>query len=135
MKERPVWPAALAVGLLALGLRLILISRVQMQFDEWLGGWHANPALRWSGSLLVLGGEFWSNVRDYVASGQTVAWSARVEALQLFTGTSLVAVRLIAAGEGRWGRRRSSRSRAGSSRAAPPRRSPPHFPPPSPDRG
>ncbi len=100
MKERPVWPAALAVGLLALGLRLILISRVQMQFDEWLGGWHANPALRWSGSLLVLGGEFWSNVRDYVASGQTVAWSALVEALQLFTGTSLVAVRLIAAGGG-----------------------------------
>lgn len=100
MKERPVWPAALAVGLLALGLRLILISRVQMQFDEWLGGWHANPALRWSGSLLVLWGEFWSNVRDYVASGQTVAWSALVEALQLVTGTSLVAVRLIAAGGG-----------------------------------
>ena len=55
---------------LALGLRAWHIQDVQFQFDEWLGGWHANPALSRGGSLTKFSILFWNNVRHYVTSGR-----------------------------------------------------------------
>jgi hypothetical protein len=70
---------------------------MHLQFDEWLGGWHANPVLSWEGSLPAFLRDFWANARHYVTSGQTVLWSSLVEALKLLTGPSVVAVRTVAA--------------------------------------
>ncbi len=99
-----VWLVVLAFAV-ALALRLWKIGEVQIQFDEWLGGWHANPELTWSGSLSAFWGAFLFNVRQYVTSGQTIAWSAFVEVLKLVVGPDriLVAVRSTAALGGAFG--------------------------------
>ena len=44
---------------IALTLRLYHTGDLQLQFDEWLGGWHANPELIWNGSLSDFVRLFW----------------------------------------------------------------------------
>ncbi|HOO77070.1 MAG TPA: hypothetical protein PLZ73_04200, partial [bacterium] len=46
---------------------------------------------------------FWRNTREYVASGQTVAWSALIEALQVLLGPGVWKVRVLAALGGAFG--------------------------------
>ena len=88
---------------IALTLRLYHTGDLQLQFDEWLGGWHANPELIWNGSLSDFVRLFWENVRHYVTSGQTIAWSATVEVIKLFAGSNVVAIRRVAAIGGAFG--------------------------------
>jgi len=103
--KKQIYPLLLIVlaALVALALRLYHIGDLQLQFDEWLGGWHANPELIWNGSLSDFVRLFWENVRHYVTSGQTIAWSSTVEAIKLFTGSNVVAIRLVAACGGAFG--------------------------------
>jgi len=93
----------LLLFLVALVLRLWDIRAVHFQFDEWLGGWHANPDPLQGGNLPALLKLFWSNTREYVASGQTAAWSALIETFQLLFGPGVWKVRLLAALGGAFG--------------------------------
>ncbi len=102
-KAWPIIVISLSAFILALVLRFWHINDLQFQFDEWLGGWHINPVLCWRGSLPLFVNDLWANVRDYVASGQTVAWSCMVELTQLITGPSVVSIRMLAALGGAFG--------------------------------
>lgn len=102
-ESKRIWLPAAGIFLLALGLRLLRIGDIYFQFDEWLGGWHGNPPLAWEGSLAGFLSQFWANTRQYVTSGQTIAWSGLIEIFKLLAGPGVVKVRVLAALGGAFG--------------------------------